>query len=294
MSRRTLALVMSVCLGSVLVVLAWSLMGWAAPSAAPAEPVAPGTTQDRYPLASEDWLRIAAEQPVEIQFMRAQSDDSSVGGVSSVASRGPLTAGDLALARAQLAGIVGLHYSRWEQACMGRGTGPGGTKTMADAMAEMDLLLMAKRQEIHVRKLDSGDYFTFDHAAGDRDRVILPQGHMRSVLLRGGKIGGLDVDVVFSVAPDDPDIADLYREFRKVESLTAESQVSEFNARPFEERRRIIDQNAVAVSRFRQIIADSAMLPEQKSRELETLLAQCLPGTWAIDEVSCYARVREP
>lgn len=201
---------------------------------------------------------------------------------------GPLDASQKADLRARLRKAVVATYARFEATARKRGSGPGGVETVVDVVDQLDVLLMAKRQEAKLAAIESDEYVTV--ARGEADHVKWPRGYLTSVSRTRHEIKGVRVDVVFGISPKHPMLASLYEEVRRLQGLVREYEIDEFNKLSFDDRKSRFAKNRAAVARLRNI--DPALPEAERRAVVDSLMPDFLPGEWHIDDTTYYARLR--
>ncbi len=177
---------------------------------------------------------------------------------------------------------VAASYAAWEAETRKPGTGPGGVKILADVVAEMNLLLFARRHEAELQSLAAGDYLTFDTKSKDIETARIPSGYLYSKSYNIARIEGRKVDVMILVKEDHPMIADILRDLRMFRSARTDEDIQAFNALPLADRKTRIDTHLAAVAAIRELTlrARTAPLDAGQLARLETLMRDTLPAQW--------------
>lgn len=242
-------------------------------------------------LADPAWTKAASRAPTRIEYVSEASEggDGQRAIVQAVETLGPLPPSQKPRLREHLQKTMMATYAQWERECQRPGTGPRGTKTMNDAMKEMNTLLMAMRHQAHLNCLEEDSYVTVEAGTGDSNKVIWPRGYLTSVIFGAASVGERRVDVVFGVAPDDPAVESIHGELAMLRSLAEQEDIEEFNRRPFEDRKRSYERHVAAVAALRELPAEG----EGRAAEVRRLVADMVPGSWVFDTSSFFARKRE-
>lgn len=288
-ARANLLLVGVTAVGALLLWRMWTLDSSVGGVHVSEAGVADRVESDARPVSvlDDQWVKRAAAAPVRVDY--ATSAGLSDGGLHGFQSRGPLSASEKMRLRSHVSKSIEALYGVWTAECAKPGTGPDGQKTPRDAAAEMHELLMAVRAEVHLDMIDKDGYLTVD--PGDASGMRWPPGYMRSTL-RGFKVDGKAVEVVFGVSPSDHRVERLLEEIRIYEGIATEDDIKAFNELPMEVRKQRFDESMSAVALIRSISRENLSM-EERALRMDGLVEKVLPGSWHVDPSSYYARVRD-
>jgi hypothetical protein len=161
------------------------------------------------------------------------------------------------------------------------GSGPGGEKTLSDAIREVESLALVRRKEAARHLLMQGRYVTYKSESGSVNDVRLERNEVPVRIYHAAVVGGVMVDLLIRVPQTHDLVHAVESELVAMRGARLDEEIKSFNAMDIVKRRERCLESTRAVESARELRRDVTLPAEERDRRLAEIVARMLPGQWA-------------